>query len=364
MSDTEITTENAPATGGAFATEVAPTRPASSAFFPLLTLFALVLALLATTIAGFLWWQYREFYVALDAADGQALQRLDTVRADIGRVDERLDAVNELLETNRTRTTALGERVDALPGRLGALEQRLAAAQGGSLEARAAWLRAEAEYHLSLADAELALAGRWENAITALERADRALAELGDAALRPVREAIAAELIALRAVSLPDIEGLAFALARLEQQADDLPLRFAGPSSGSAEPDSTGEAEPGFGRLWLSIENAFAGIIRIERREEPVAHVLSIEEGRLVQKQLELELKLARMAALGGGAQAFQASLAAATDLLSREFDAAAAQVEGALLLLAQMRSLDIAPPKPDISQSLALLRAIPAGSG
>jgi uroporphyrin-3 C-methyltransferase len=83
-----------------------------------------------------------------------------------------------------------------------------------------------------------------------------------------------------------------------------------------------------------------------------------------VQKQLELELKLARMAALGGEAQAFQASLAAATDLLRREFDAGAAPVEGALQLLEQMRSLDIAPPKPDISRSLALLRAIPAGSG
>ena len=102
----------------------------------------------------------------------------------------------------------------------------------------------------------------------------------------------------------------------------------------------------------------------ILRREEPVAHVLSVEEGRLVQKQLELELKLARMAALSGEAQAFQASLATASDLLARDFDASAAAVEGARVLLEQMRALDIAPAKPDISRSLTLLRAIPAGGG
>jgi uncharacterized protein HemX len=328
----------------------------------LIAAFALVLAVLATSITGFLWWQYREFYVALDTADGYTAARLDTVRGDIGRVDERLDAVNALLETNRARTSELGQSIEVLPGQLTVLEQRIAAAQGGSLEAHTAWLQAEAEYHLSLANTELVLAGRWESAITALERADRALAELGNPAFRSVRESIADELIALRSVTLPDTEGLAFALAGLEQRAAGLPLRFGGPTSASAEPATAADVEPGFGRLWQSIQEALTGIIRIERRDEPVAHVLSVEEGRLVHKQLELELKLARMAALSGEAQAFQASLAAAIELLRREFDAGAPDVEGAQVLLEQMRSLDIAPPRPDISRSLILLRAIPAG--
>jgi uroporphyrin-3 C-methyltransferase len=362
MSDTEFMAESATPTDVAVATKVAPTKPSSNAFLALVATFALVLALLATSIAGFLWWQYREFYVALDTADEQAAARLDTVRGDIGRVDERLDAVNSMLETNRARTSELGRSVEVLPGQLTVLEERIAAAQGGSLEARTTWLHAEAEYHLALANSELALAGRWESAIAALERADRALAELGNPAFRSVREAIAGELIELRAVSLPDIEGLAFALGRLEQQAMGLPLRFGGPASGSAEPAAAVDVEPGFGRLWQSIAEALSGIIRIEQRDEPVAHVLSVEEGRLVRKQLELELKLARMAALGGEAQAFQASLATASELLRREFDAGASDVEGALVLLEQMRSLDIAPPKPEISRSLTLLRAIPAG--
>jgi uncharacterized protein HemX len=356
MSDAEIMIENLPAKARA--------RQSSNAFLALLVTFALVLAVLATSIAGFLWWQYREFYVALDTADEHAAARLDTVRGDLGRVDERLDTVNALLETNRVRTSEIGERVEVLPGQLTVLEQRIAEVQGGSLEARTGWLRAEAEYYLSLANSELALAGRWENAIVALERADRALADLGNPALRPVREAIAAELIALRGVSLPDVEGIAFALARLEQQAAELPLRFAGPASSAAEPVAAADVEPGFGRLWQSVEEALAGIIRIERREEPVAHVLSVEEGRLVQKQLELELKLARMAALGGEAQAFHASLATASELLRRDFDATASEVEGARVLLEQMRTLDIAPARPDISRSLTLLRAIPAGGG
>jgi uncharacterized protein HemX len=354
MTDTEDRPPEATASAGA--------RPASNGLLALATTFALVLAMLATTIAGFLWWQYREFYVALDGADEQAAQTLETARASIARVDERIDALNATFEANRARTTALADRVDALPGRLSALEQRIAAVQGGSLGARTAWLYAEAEYHLSLANTELALAGRWENSIAALERADRALLELGNPALGPVREAIAAELLALRAVSLPDIEGLAFSLGRLEERVAELPLRSAAQGGAAREHDPLEDAEPGLGRLWLSFKQALASLVRVERRDEPVARLLSIEEARLVRKQLELELKLARMAALGTESQAFHASLGAALELLQREFDTAAAEIEGARVLLEQMRTLDIAPAKPDISRSLNLLRAIPAG--
>lgn len=331
------------------------------AWLATLTMFALLLAVLATTVAGFLWWQYREFYVALDAADDETARLIDTLRASNERIDERIDALSTALEANRTRMAAIADSAGALPARVAALEQRVAETQGGAFEAREDWLRAEAEYHLALASSELALAGRWENAIAALEHADATLGQLGNPALGPVREAIADELIELRAVTLPDVEGLAFSLARLAERVGTFPLRNAGVPASSAR-ESFEDVEPGLGRLWLGIKRALAGIIRVERSEQPVDPLLSAEERRLVRKQVEVELMLARIAALEGQSQTFQASLEAAVELLRREFDATTPELEGAIALLEQMRTLEVAPAKPDLSGSLNRLRAIPAG--
>jgi uroporphyrin-3 C-methyltransferase len=327
----------------------------------LIAVFALVLSLLATTMAGFLWWQYREFYVSLDAADGETERVLAGVRDGLARADDRIDSLRAVLDADRARGAVLAERLDALPTQLATLEQRIAASQGGSLEARSAWLRAEAEYYLGVANTELEIAGNWEAAITALEIADRSLDELANPALRPVRELIADELIALRSVRLPDIDGLAFSLSRLAERAAGLPIRAGTPANGAAGP-TFDDAEPGLGRLWIGIKNAFADIIRVERSDQPVARVLTAEERRLVERQLVLELQLARIAALRGEAQAFEASLETAIGLLRRDFDPATPEVEGAIELLEQMATLELAPAKPDISTSLNRLRAIPAG--
>src|SRR5262249_54078356 len=148
----------------------------------------------------------------------------------------------------------LVDRVDALPGRFVDLERRLDAVQGGSFDARGALLRSEAEYYLSVANTELNLSRDWENAVTALELADGRLAELANPELGPVREAIAGELIALRAVRLPDIEGLTFSLGRLAARAPALPMRADLPANYATADEAADDAEPGFERLWVAVQ--------------------------------------------------------------------------------------------------------------
>ena len=334
-------------------------RPARTGLVGFVAIFALACGVLAAVMAGFLWWQYREFYVSLDAADRETTLVLESVRENVRRVDERIDTLRAALDTQRTRDASMADRLDRLPGQLAALEQRIAATQGGSPDTRSRWLRAEAEYYLSVANTELALADKWEAAIAALELADDRLAELANPAYTPVRELIADELIALRAVRLPDIDGLAFSLSRLAERTAALPVSTGSPAATAPVLD---DAQPGLERLWLGVKSAFAGIIRVERSDVPVARVLSAEERRLVERQVVLELQLARIAALRSEALAFQASLATAVESLRRNFDATTPELEGAIELLEQMRVLDIAPAKPDISRSLNRLRSIPAG--
>lgn len=324
---------------------------------------ALLLAFVAVVLTGMLWWQYRQFYVSLDQTDAAAAESLVRVRAEQRALQDRLTDTGAELAALTQSSAALSERLDAVPGRFADVEARLDAVQGGSFDARGELLRTEAEYYLVVANTELTLTRDFATALTALELADGRLAELGDPQVAPVREQIADELLALRGMRLPDIEGIVFSLGRLAGRADALPLRADLPPNLGLPPDAGVEAEPGLGRLWLAIKGTLLDLVRIERRADPVPQALSAAERLLARRQLQLELELARVAALRADGGAFTSGLETALAILRRDFDASSADVEGALALLGELRSFEVAPERPDISGSLNLLREQQSGA-
>ena len=324
---------------------------------------ALLLAFVAVVLTGMLWWQYRQFYVSLDQTDAAAAESLTRVRAEQRALQDRLSDTGAELAALTQSSATLSERLDAVPSRFADVEARLDAVQGGSFDARSELLRTEAEYYLVVANTELTLTRDFATALTALELADGRLAELGDPQLAPVREKIAGELLALRSMRLPDIEGIVFSLGRLAGRADALPLRADLPPNLGPAPDDGVEAEPGLGRLWLAIKGTLLDLVRIERRDDPVPQALAAAERLLARRQLQLELELARVAALRADGDAFTSGLETAIGILRRDFDAASADVEGALALLGELRSFEVAPERPDISGSLGLLRELESGA-
>ena len=324
---------------------------------------ALLFAFVAVVMTGMLWWQYRQFYVSLDQTDAAAAESLTRVRAEQRALQDRLTDTGDDVALLTQSSTTLGERLDAVPGRFAELEARLDALQGGSFDARGDLARSEAEYYLVVANTELTLTRDLATALTALELADGRLAELGDPQLAPVREKIAGELLALRSVRLPDIEGIVFSLGRLAARADALPLRADLPPNLGSNPDTAVDAEPGLGRLWLAIKGTFLDLVRIERRDDPVPQALSAAERVLARRQLQLELELARIAALRADSDAFTSGLETAIVILRRDFDAASVDIEGALALLGELRSFEVDPQRPDISGSLNLLRELESGA-
>ncbi|MDH3418409.1 MAG: uroporphyrinogen-III C-methyltransferase [Gammaproteobacteria bacterium] len=328
-----------------------------------ITLLALALAFFAAAAAGALWWQYRQFYVALDEADGQTIVSLRDIRANLRGLEDRLTELGEAGQETTGVIAQVVERINALPAQFSDLEEQIAAAQGISADVRGRWLRVQAEYFLDIANTELTQRGSRSNAIAALELADQRLLETGSPSYASVRERIAGELLALRGIQVPDIEGLSYSLSRLTASVAELPMRVP-IAQGDVAPQTDGGAEPGLGRLWQSLKNALSGMIRIERREPTDAYTLSRDEQVLVRRQLELELTLGRLGLVQTMPDLFAGSLASATRLLEEHFDTEQAPVEGALALLEDMIALDIAPSYPDISGSLAQLRNLPDRDG
>lgn len=340
---------------------------------------ALLAAVAVVIVAAVLWRQFLESYVSGETAPtaaetagaesspvnggtGVAAGAAVSTAADISSLEERIAALGEELTASRSELAVRMDRAEALleslPTQFATLERRVGAVQGSSREGL---LRAEAEYYLTLANTELALAGRWENAIAALEVADDRLRVLANPALRPVREAIANELIALNAVELPDIEGVVITLGQLSEQAAGLPLRPSGPNRFAAPETGLEGSQPGLDRLWLSIRNALGSVVSVERREAPVTPVLTAAEQQLARRQLQLELQLARFAATSGRQEAFSTSVLAARTLLEQDFDADSAAVQNAVTLLDELADGDVAPARPDIGGSLSALRALAA---
>ena len=329
----------------------------------LITLLALALAFFAAVAAGSLWWQYRQFYVALDSVDGETIVALREIREDLRGLEDRLAELAEAGQDTSGVIAQVVERINALPSQFSDLEAQIAVAQGVSADARGLWLRAQAEYFLGIANTELTLRASRSNAMAALELADQRLLETGSPAYASVRELIAGELLALRGIEIPDIEGLSFSLSRLTASIDELPMRVpVADSVGSPQAESS--AEPGLARLWQSLKNALAGMIRIERREPTDAYTLSREQQVLVRRQLELELTLGRLGLVRTMPDLFAGSLVSARRLLEQHFDTEQAPVEGAMALLEDMLAVDIAPSYPDISGSLAQLRSLPDRDG
>ncbi len=323
----------------------------------LVSAVALLLAFVAVMVAGMLWWQYRQFYVSLDETDAAQAEAMTRVRAEQRALQDELADKGDDITALRQSTTTLGERLDTLPGRFASIEQRLDAVQGGSFDARGELLRAEAEYYLVVANSELTLSRDFSTAAKALELADGRLAEIGNPELAPVRETIAGELLALRSMRLPDVEGIVFSLGRLAARVDELPLHADLPPNLARQTDPPVDVEPGLGRLWLAIKGTLLDLVRIERRDDPVPQAFSAAERVLARRRLEIELELARVAALRADAQAFKSGLETSIAILKSDFDASAADVEGALALLGELRTFDIEPAAPDISRSLNLLR-------
>jgi uroporphyrin-3 C-methyltransferase len=330
----------------------------------------LTVAVIASLLAAFFWWQSRASLTTL-AEQNQALEdrnralgdELSATRAQVAAFDEQIAGLEGELEGNSTRVTALSEDVTALPPEIRELERRIETLQGGRLDARAIWLKEQAEYYLVLANTELTLGRRVGTAVDALELADDVLRDLGDPDLARVRNAISAELQALRAVEQPDLERLTGDLSGLEDRAANLPMRAQTPENFVVvDENQDAEDEPGLGRLWSATKGAMRSIVRVERQEEPVDQLLTESERRIVRRQLELELSLARTALLDRRQADFRAALVAADGILNREFNREAQSVVAARELLASMMQVELAPALPSIGDSLSLLRSAPGG--
>lgn len=197
----------------------------------------------------------------------------------------------------------------------------------------------------------------------ALELADARLAQLNQPQLFKLREAIAQERAALARVPRADRVAAGLKVASIIQGAERLPLaarapeRFEAPAPESAPTPLPADAG-WLQQAWAQIKQALGAMFSVRQARGPAPRLLAPEQEALVYQILLLRLESVRASLLAGEAEALREASGAASTWLLQRFHAEDAGVRAALKDLEDLAALPVSAPLPDITGSLALLRA------
>lgn len=307
---------------------------------------ALILALVAVSATGYLWYMllYRQQdLLALDVPN--ALARLETANATIEKslasTNERLDT---LAETNDTLTAA----IDTLQNEFG--------------RTRVNWILGETEQLLLIANRRLQLARDVSTALTTLRAADRQIELLAQPNLLPVRRQLAREISALEALDKTDLAGLSIRITTLADSIDHLPLTQALHRPATADngpvldPDRGTEDGPNTARgLWRDM----LGLVQIRRHDTADLSLLPPEQQYFLRENLRLVLYSAQHALLQGHIAVYRRNLDTAAAWVRTRFDETASSVRAAREELERLQAAPVTLDLPNISGSLTLLRQL-----
>lgn len=321
-----------------------------------------LLLLVALAAAGYGLWQYslqlRATVAQQNAQLRQMAQGLNSLEVQSDRLEQRQADLAAASQRAATEVAEFGSRIALHDQLVGKLDEQLS---GG----RARFQMAAVEQLLVLANDRLLLARDVEAAIVALDEADQRLTALNDPRLFPVRQALAQERTALRAVPLPDLTGAALTLSSLIARAPRLPLAARTPShfepaatlepAAPTEPDATA---PVWQRFRASVGEALAALFTVRRNVGPSPRLLAAEQETLVVHLLMLKLEGARLALLRNDAVSFRDLCESGARWIDEYFDPRDPGVLAAKAELERLQPLKLAPPLPDITRSLTLLRA------
>lgn len=331
-------------------------------FGVVLGFLALLVAFAAAGGVALTWWKVTEQQDTAASQQADAARMLADIRTLVATTQERVAVQEERLRGFDSESEARRQEIEGMDAGLRQARARLEAlAQEDAGPERSPSI-AEIEFLLLLAGRELALADNPRVALTALREADQRVARLDDPGLAEVRAAINDEIAAVEAVANTDLDGLAMRVASLARRVEGLPLR----GSLAPEPQSTGadagEAE-GWARVSQQLRSVGADLFRIRRSDTPATPLLAPDESFFLYRNVELDLKSARLAVLSRDQENFTASLSSARAALEEYFETSDEAVRSLLAAIEALEDRDITPEWPEITRSVELLRAAGTGS-
>ena len=318
------------------------------------------------------------YYYGLPLAN-QLLDERDSIKASIAELEvthnTALDAIPEQIDAAITERLAIvvqeqDKKLSQLireVARMTASEQRLKEAlirAKAQLERQsgvdqAAWRTAEAEFNVRMASQHLQVARDVTAALVLLRGADQLLAGVDTRKAELRRRLIASNIAELSALPQVDRIGLLSQLQALEQQVGQLELVSLGfdsqPLLDSAS-DNPSDS-PSFLQQSISVLSSYFVVTTLESSE---VRPLPSEWAALAQSSLTAMFEQARLALLMGDEQNFVASVDRTASFINRHSRTDDSRATSIVESLVALSAVDIAPPLPDLSETLRVFRDEP----
>ncbi|MDX1490841.1 MAG: uroporphyrinogen-III C-methyltransferase [Pseudohongiellaceae bacterium] len=323
--------------------------------------FLIVLLLLAPLLLALIWLGVQQS--ATSSAIAQLQQRADELGSQVTQVPEYPEIEIPTIPEDLVNTQALSAlqrnleaRINSVASAYANLQESVNSAREQREDPQILWT--ESEYLLRLANQKLQIEGDRNSAILLLESVDEILSEADNPALMNVREAIASELVSVRAMSGVDVSGLYLQLENLLPLVDQVTLRDTlrarYDERVAQEQRDIKASEAG---AIDKIVSLLSSIFVWQKREEPIEAPLPNQDQLILKQNLRLMLEQAQIAVLQEEQAVYQSSINKAGQWLSRFFtidDGAGRTLREELDSLATKKVVE---DKPDISRSLNLLR-------
>lgn len=321
-----------------------------------LTVVAIVLAIVGLVMAGLLW------------------QRLNHTQQELARRSQDAGVLagqaRGMAEQSQQQTQAVQARLALAEARLS--EVTLQRSQLDELMASLSRSRDDTLVHdlgsnLRLAYQQAQLTGNLSPLVAALQSADDRIARAAQPRLNPVQRAIASDLQRLQLAPLNDVTAAVMRIDELSRQVDDWPLVQSMPlfAERSAPLKLVSLDEPGaadwassmsgwwFDRWqWFSRQavSQFHSLVRISQIDSPEAALLAPEQSFFLRENIKLRLLNARLALMARHSDVVRADLQAVQSLLERYFRNDAPAVMEAIQVVNRVAQqvIDIDVPRPD----------------
>ena len=312
----------------------------SFSWFKTLLLLLLIAVLAGSSWFGWMQWQQRTVLADSLQASLVALDnKIDQQRQASVRVEQQqLQTINDLqdqLYSLRLLTNRQAEQILTL-----------------GTATRGDWLLAEAAYLVRLANQRLQVERSIENPLAILQNVDNIFIQLNDAELLAVRNALAVDIAALRMTERVDRDGIYLELQAISAALETLTVLE--PTADSEVPQRSNSAERGpatLAEIFERLATKFAGLIIVQKRQQPIEPLLTQAEQTMVRQNLYLLLQQAQSALLREEQLIYSSSLDKTETLLRRYFQLNN-ESEALLARLQALSKRAVSQSLPDISGS------------
>lgn len=276
--------------------------------------------------------QIKQLQATIAATDRQ----LEEVASSVGGSDK---AANQIRED-------IGRELDEIRSRLGTSAQD--------------WIYAEVEYLVRMANQRVLMEKDATSALYLLQSADDIIREAEGLVAHELRESLAQDIAALKAIDAPDTQGVYLELSALIQQVDSLKriLPVYSPVVGTPQSDLV---EAGMWQRFLQVArqagSRFASLIDFRRGSVEVQPILPPKEAYYLRQNLVMKLQMAQLALLEGDEAVYRSAIDEASEWISDSFDPEDAASVAMQESLNRLSDISVSVNMPDISGSLIAAR-------